>query len=146
MGGRIEPARDAGESWALPTFVAKTLVAQAMSFPPWKSFPRIVRRCQGDRLVRSLRCSEDYRTPAFAQSTGREGLRDLEDCLAARPSKLYDSGFRSPIRRSTLADANERRDWRIYGDVSLSSCCATPSDHTHAIAGSASKRGVPNSF
>ena len=113
IGGRIEAARDAAESYALPTFVAKTLVAQAMSFPPWKTHPRIVRRCQGNWLVRSLRCSEDYHTPAFAQSTGHEGLRDIEDCLAARPSKLYDSGFRSPIRRSTPADANERRDWGI---------------------------------
>lgn len=127
-------------------FIAKTLVAQAMSFPPWKTFPRIARRYQRDRLVRSLRCNEDYRTLAFARSTGRESLRDLEDCLAACPSKLYHSGSCSPIRRSNLAGANERRDWRIYADVFRSSCCAARSDHIQAIAGSASRRGVPNSF
>ena len=53
---------------------------------------------------------------AFAQLTGRESLRDIEACLAARSSKLYHSGFRAPVRRSPLADANERRNWRIYAD------------------------------
>ena len=91
----------------------KTLVAQVMSFLPWSTFARIVARYSGDR---SLRCSEQYRAMAFAQLTGRQSLRDLEACLAARPAKLYHSGFHAPIRRSTLADANERRDWRIYAD------------------------------
>ena len=94
----------------------KTLFAQVMSFLPWKTFSRIVGRYRGDRLVRRLRCSEQFRAMAFAQLTGRESLRDIEACLAARPSKLYHSGFRAPVRRSTLADANERRDWRIYAD------------------------------
>lgn len=97
-------------------FAGKTVFAQVMSFLPWKTFSRIVRRYQGDRLVRSLRCSEQYRAMAFAQLTARESLRDIEACLAARPCKLYHSGFRAPIRRSTLADANERRCWRIYAD------------------------------
>ncbi len=97
-------------------YVGKTLFAQVMSFLPWKTFSRIVERYRGDRLVRTLRSTEHYRAMAFAQLTGRESLRDLEACLAARPSKLYHSGFRAPVRRSTLADANERRDWRIYAD------------------------------
>ncbi len=92
----------------------KTLFAQVMSFLPWKTFSRIVARYQGDRLVRRLRCSEHYRAMAFAQLTGRESLRDLEACLAACPSKLYHSGFRTAVRRSTLADANARRDWRLF--------------------------------
>ena len=87
-----------------------------MSFLPWSTFGRIVARYGGDRSVRSLRCPEQYRAMAFAQLTGRQSLRDLEACLAARPAKLYHSGFHAPIRRSTLADANERRDWRIYAD------------------------------
>ena len=87
-----------------------------MSFLPWSTFGRIVARYGGDRSVRSLRCTEQYRAMAFAQLTGRQSLRDLEACLAARPAKLYHSGFHAPIRRSTLADANERRDWRIYAD------------------------------
>ncbi len=94
----------------------KTLFAQVMSFLPWSTFGRIVARYGGDRSVRSLRCTEQYRAMAFAQLTGRQSLRDLEACLAARPAKLYHSGFHAPIRRSTLADANERRDWRIYAD------------------------------
>ncbi len=97
-------------------YAGKTLFAQVMSFLPWKTFSRIVERYRGDRLVRTLRSTEHYRAMAFAQLTGRESLRDLEACLAARPSKLYHSGFRAPVRRSTLADANERRDWRIYAD------------------------------
>ncbi len=87
-------------------YVGKTLFAQVMSFLPGKTFSRIVARYQGDRLVRTLRCSEHYRAMAFAQLTGRESLRDIEACLAARPSKLYHSGFRAAVRRSTLADAN----------------------------------------
>ena len=65
-----------------------------------------------------MRCTEHYRAMAFAQLTGRESLRDIEACLAAGSAKLYHSGFRAPVRRSTLADANEHRDWRIYADFS----------------------------
>ena len=99
-------------------YSGKTLFAQVMSFLPWTTFARIVDRYDGDRSVRTLRCTEHYRAMAFAQLTGRESLRDIEACLAARSAKLYHSGFRSPVRRSTLADANERRDWRIYADFS----------------------------
>ena len=99
-------------------YSGKTLFAQVMSFLPWTTFARIVDRYDGDRSVRTLRCTEHYRAMAFAQLTGRESLRDIEACLAARSAKLYHSGFRSPVRRSTLADANECRDWRIYADFS----------------------------
>ena len=97
-------------------YSGKTLFAQVMGFLPWTTFARIVDRYHGDRSVRTLRCTEHYRAMAFAQLTGRESLRDIEACLAARSAKLYHSGFRAPVRRSTLADANERRDWRIYAD------------------------------
>jgi hypothetical protein len=92
----------------------KTLFAQLMDFLPWKTFHRIVDRHDGDNRVRSLSCAEQYRAMAFAQLTYRESLRDIEVCLDAQASKLYHMGFRSPVRRSTLADANEQRDWRIY--------------------------------
>jgi hypothetical protein len=96
--------------------IGKTLFAQVMDFLPWTSFQRIVGRYGGDRRVRTLNCAEHYRCMAFAQLTYRESLRDIEACLLAQPAKLYHMGFRSPVNRSTLADANEARDWRIYAD------------------------------
>ena len=92
----------------------KTLFAQLMDFLPWTTFTRIVDRYGGDHRVRTLSCAEQYRSMAFAQLTYRESLRDIETCLSVHASKLYHMGFRQPLRRSTLADANERRDWRIH--------------------------------
>ena len=87
-----------------------------MSFLPWTTFARIADRYSGDRRVRNLPCTEHFRALAFAQLTLRESLRDIETCLAAHPAKLYHSGFSAPVRRATLARANERRDWRIQAD------------------------------
>ena len=94
----------------------KTLFAQLMDFLPWTTFARYVTRYGGDKGVRALTCAEQFRVMAFAQLTYRESLRDIEVCLLAQEVKLYHMGFREPIRRSTLADANESRDWRIYAD------------------------------
>lgn len=94
----------------------KTLFAQLMDFLPWSTFAQYVKRYGGDRYVKSLTCAEQYRVMAFAQLTYRESLRDIEACLAAQASKLYHMGLREPVRRSTLADANESRDWRIHAD------------------------------
>ena len=96
--------------------IGKTLFAQLMDFLPWTTFTRIVARYDGDVRARTLRCAEQYRAMAFAQLTYRESLRDIEVCLSAQASKLYHMGFRQPVRRSTLADANETRDWRIYAE------------------------------
>src|ERR1700729_3354012 len=87
-----------------------------MDFLPWSTFRRIVARYDGDARVRTLYCAEQYRAMAFAQLTYRESLRDIEVCLSAQASKLYHMGFREPVRRSTLADANQVRDWRIYAE------------------------------
>ena len=95
-------------------YLGKTLFAQLMDFLPWKTFHRIVDRCDGDRYVKSLTCAEQFRVMAFAQLTYRESLRDIEVCLSAQSSKLYHMGFRQEIKRATLADANEARDWRIH--------------------------------
>ena len=92
----------------------KTLFAQIMDLLPWTTFARYVQRYGGDRGVRTLPCTEQFRIMAFAQLTYRESLRDIETCLTAQASKLYHMGLREPVRRSTLADANESRDWRIY--------------------------------
>ena len=97
-------------------YAGKTLFAQLMDFLPWSTFSRIVARYGGDARVRAMTCAEQFRVMAFAQLTYRESLRDIEVCLSAQASKLYHMGFREPVRRSTLADANESRDWRIYAD------------------------------
>lgn len=95
----------------------KTMFAQIMEFVPWTSFTRIVARHGGDSGVRRLSCTEQFRAMAFAQLTYRESLRDIEACLLVNQSKLYGMGFRTLVRRSTLADANEGRDWRIWADL-----------------------------
>jgi Domain of unknown function (DUF4372) len=96
--------------------IGKTLFAQVMDFLPWKTFHCIVARYGGDYRVRTLSCAEQFRCMAFAQLTYRESLRDIEACLSAQAAKLYHMGFRQAVSRSTLADANEARDWRIYAD------------------------------
>jgi len=96
--------------------IGKTLFAQLMDFLPWTTFARYVQRYGGDCRVRTLPCAEQFRIMAFAQLTYRESLRDIEVCLSAQAGKLYHMGLREPVKRSTLADANESRDWRIYAD------------------------------
>lgn len=94
----------------------KTLFAQVMEFVPWTSFARIVARYSGDARVSTLPSTEHFRIMAYAQLTWRESLRDIEATLSANATKLYGMGLRQAVRRSTLADANERRDWRIWAD------------------------------
>lgn len=94
--------------------VGKTLFAQVMEHVPWKTFGRIIERHQGDAGVRTLGCADLFRIMAFAQLTWRESLRDIEACLTAHQSKLFHMGLKTPPARSTLADALNLRDWRIY--------------------------------
>src|ERR1700747_1087657 len=96
-----------------PVNTGKTLFSQLMDFLPWSTFTRIVARYDGDVRVRALRCAEQYRAMAFAQLTYRETLRNIEVGPPPKAAKLSHMGFRQPVRRSTLADANETRDWRI---------------------------------
>ncbi|MGA2067599.1 MAG: IS4 family transposase [Thermoguttaceae bacterium] len=97
-------------------FSGEIVLAQLMEFLPRHEFDRCVRRYRGNRRVREFSCRDQFRCMAFAQLTYRESLRDIETCLRAMGAKLYHAGFRGKIARSTLADANERRDWRIYAD------------------------------
>ena len=97
--------------------LGKSLFAQLMEFVPWTSFARIVARYSGDARVSTLPSTEHFRIMAYAQLTWRESLRDIEVTLAAHATKLYGMGLRQAVRRSTLADANERRDWRIWADL-----------------------------
>ena len=98
----------------------RTVFAQLISFLSHNEFNRCVTRYGGNKSVRSFSCWNQFLTMAFAQLTYRESLRDIEVCLAAQRHKLYHSGFIGPVKRSTLADANEKRDWRIYRDFAQS--------------------------
>jgi len=98
-------------------YAGKTLFAQIMEFVPWTSFTRIVDRYSGNAGVRRMTCAEQFRVMAFAQLTWRESLRDIEVTLGANANKLYAMGLRNAIHRSTLADANESRDWRMWSDL-----------------------------
>jgi transposase len=94
--------------------------AQLINFLSANEFNRCVARYDGNKSVRAFSCWDQFLTLAFAQLTYRESLRDIEVCLAAQPKKLYHCGFSGPVKRSTLADANESRDWRIYRDFAQS--------------------------
>ena len=94
----------------------KSIFSQLMGFLPDRDFRRCVARYGGDRYTRKLSCWEQFLAMAFAQLTYRESLRDIEACLEAVGPKLYHMGFGSAVARSTLADANENRDWRIFAD------------------------------
>jgi hypothetical protein len=97
-------------------YAGTLLFTQVMDHAPWKTFHRIVHRYRGDYRVKRFTCTEQFRCMAFAQLTFRESLRDIEACLSAQASKLYHMGLRTAVTRSTLADANESRDWRIYAE------------------------------
>jgi transposase len=87
-----------------------------MDFLPLSEFRRCVARYQGDYKVRGFSCLDQFLCLAFAQLTYRESLRDIETCLRALQPKLYHMGIRGRVARSTLADANESRNWRIVAD------------------------------
>ena len=94
----------------------RTVFAQLMDFLPLRDFRDCVARDRGDFKVRSFSCLDQFLTLAFAQLTYRESLRDIETALRAMQPKLYHMGFRGAIARTTLAEANESRDWRLYSD------------------------------
>jgi hypothetical protein len=94
----------------------RTVFSQLISFLPDREFRRCVQRYQGDMRLRGFSCWDQYLAMAFAQLTYRESLRDIEVCLRSMQGKLYHLGFRGKVARSTLADANESHDWRIFAD------------------------------
>lgn len=96
--------------------IGKIIFSQVMDFLPMYEFSKCVQRYQGNYKVKSFSCFDQFLCMAFAQLTYRESLRDIEACLRAVPNKLYHMGIRGNVSRSTLADANENRDWRIYAD------------------------------
>lgn len=94
----------------------QTVFAQLMELLPIHEFRKCVQRYRGNWRVRSFSCYDQYLVMAFAQLTWRESLRDIEACLRAMQPKLYHMGIRGSVSRSTIAEANETRDWRIYAD------------------------------
>jgi hypothetical protein len=92
----------------------RTVFSQLIEFLPHQEFQKCVARYSGGRYLKNLSCGDQYLAMAFAQLTYRESLRDIEACSIG--GKLYHMGFRGKVARSTLADANESRDWRIYAD------------------------------
>jgi hypothetical protein len=97
-------------------YKGKLVFSQLMSFLPKYEFDKCVSRYRGHYKVKDFSCWDQFLCMSFAQLTYRESLRDIEVCLRSMQSKLYHMGFRCKISRSTLADANENRDWRIYAD------------------------------
>jgi len=94
----------------------RLIFAQLMDFVPKRDFDACVKRYRGHYRVRDFSCRDQFLAMAFAQMTYRQSLRDIETCLNALQGKLYHAGFRGRVSRSTLSDANRRRDWRIYAD------------------------------
>ena len=97
-------------------YTGQMIFSQLMDFLPKHEFDKCVRRYQGNYRMRKFSCLDQFRCMAFAQLTYRESLRDIETCLRAVQPKLYHVGIRGKVSRSTLAEANETRDWRIYAD------------------------------
>lgn len=97
--------------------IGQTVFSQVLNFLPMHEFRKCVDRYDGTYKVQTFSCLDQFLCMAFAQLTYRESLRDIETCLCSVPSKLYHMGFRSRISRSTLAYANEHRNWRIYADL-----------------------------
>jgi hypothetical protein len=96
--------------------LGQTVFSQLIEHLPRKEFQKCVARYRGDHYLKSFSCWDQFLAMGFAQLTYRESLRDIEACLRSMQSKLYHMGFRGKVSRSTLADANELRDWRIYAD------------------------------
>ena len=97
-------------------FDGQFVISQVLDFLPRRDFNACVERYRGNYKCRGFSCHDQFLAMAFAQLTYRESLRDIEICLRALGTKLYHAGLRSRISRSTMADANQRRDWRIYAD------------------------------
>ena len=96
--------------------VGRTVFSQLIEHAPGKEFQKCVARYRGDAHFRGFSCWDQYLAMAFAQLTYRESLRDIEACLRSMRGKLYHMGFRGKVARTTLADANETHDWRIFAD------------------------------
>ena len=97
----------------------RIVFSQIMDYLPHRQFTTCVNRYHGDHRVRTFTCLDQFYCMSFAQLTGRESLRDIEACLRAVGAKLYHAGMKAKVSRTTLAKANEQRDWKIYRDIAM---------------------------
>jgi len=97
----------------------RIVFSQIMNYFPLRRFKSCVDRYRGNHRVKTFTCLDQFYCMTFAQLTGRESLRDIEACLRAAGPKLYHAGIKARVSRTTLAKANEQRDWRIYRDIAL---------------------------
>ena len=97
-------------------YTGKIIFSQIMDFLPMHEFRKCVKRYKGNFNIQTFSCLDQFLCMAFARLTYRESLRDIEACLRSMQNKLYHMGIRGKVSRSTLSDANEKRDWRIYAD------------------------------
>ena len=122
-------------------YSGRLVFSQVMEHLPMKTFRRCVQRYHGNRHIQSFTCLDQFLCMVFAQLTFRESLRDIEVCLRAHQDKLYHMGIRGGMSRNTLANANQRRDWRIYAEFAQAmiriarppaSCITFPPIHAFA--------------
>jgi transposase len=113
----------------MPMHEGSLVFAQLLDFIPKRDFDECVKRYHGNYHVKEFSCRDQFLAMAFAQLTYRESLRDIETCLNALQPKLYHAGFRGKVSKSTLADANKRRDWRIYADFAQVLICRAQALH-----------------
>jgi len=110
----VRPSQDYRKDW--PMHKDRLVFSQLMDFLPKHEFNKCVLRYRGNHRIKTFSCLDQFLCMAFAQLTFRHSLRDIETCLRAVGSRLYHSGFRGKVSRSTLAEANEKRSWQIYAD------------------------------
>src|ERR1019366_6265125 len=115
-------------------FTGKLVFAQLMDFLPLHTFRRCVQRYPSPRVTKTFSSLDQFLCMAFAQLTFRENLRDIEVCLRSHKAKLYHLGIRGHVARSTLAYANENRDWRVYCDFAQALIITARKLYVHAIA------------
>jgi len=97
----------------------RIVFSQIMDYFPLRQFKTCANRYRGDHRVRTFTCLDQFYCMSFAQLTGRESLRDIEVCIRAVGPKLYHAGMKARVSRTTLAKANEQRDWKIYRDIAM---------------------------
>jgi hypothetical protein len=105
--------------WESVMYQGRIVFSQIMDYLPDRQFKTCVNRYRGDHRIRTFTCLDQFYCMSFAQLTGRESLRDIETCLRAIGAKLYHAGMKAKVSRTTLAKANEQRDWQIYRDIAM---------------------------